>query len=53
VLEKRGPNLLTRDVLRKIDPADLGAERARQSTDFYCSTLIARVATRALRVAPF
>jgi hypothetical protein len=40
MLEEGAANILGGNVSRKIDPADLGAQRARDSSDFYCSTLM-------------
>jgi hypothetical protein len=40
VLEEGPANFLGRNLLREIDPQDLGAQRARESSDFYCSTLM-------------
>jgi hypothetical protein len=40
VLEERLPYLLDGRVLRQVDAEQLGAERARDAPDFYCSTLM-------------
>jgi hypothetical protein len=40
MLEKRLSNLSFRKILRKVDPEDFGAERSRDSPDFYGSTLM-------------
>jgi hypothetical protein len=40
VLEKGGANLARRDLAREVDAEDLGAERAGDFPNLYCSTLM-------------
>jgi hypothetical protein len=40
MLEECLPDFFFRKARRKIDAEDFGAERARDATDLYCSTLM-------------